>query len=90
MLVTGRQGWEMQEGTRVDFPSHRPGNRWENSENPPETNTQRIIRKVTLEVDFEMKLGVSPHLELLLINTFTLNESIHCLVEHKTLGSSSG
>lgn len=37
-----------------------------------------------------MKLGVSPHLELLLINTFTLNESIHRLVEHETLGSSSG
>lgn len=35
VLVTGRQGCEMQEGTSVDLPSHRPGNRWQNSENPP-------------------------------------------------------
>ena len=36
-LVTGGQGWEdeAQQGASVAFPSHRPGNNWENWENPP-------------------------------------------------------
>lgn len=38
MLETGKQGWEMQEGTRMDFPSQRPGKQRENSANPPEEN----------------------------------------------------
>ncbi len=34
----------MQEGTTADFPSHRPGNRCENSEKPPEEDKQTRLR----------------------------------------------
>lgn len=32
----------MQDGTSVDFPSHRPGNRCENSAKPPADNEDRL------------------------------------------------
>lgn len=68
MLVTGRQGWEIQEGTRVDFPSHRPGNRWENSEKPPERNRHTNVNDPLLQDEVRVSLQSAP-LHLLPDNT---------------------